>query len=48
MLARYVGRFFSWVINEKAVENRDDTWYTDFLKDKVKELSVNKKDGSLY
>lgn len=46
--ALYVGRFFSWVINEKAVENRDGTWYTDFLKDKVKELSVNKKDGSLY
>lgn len=46
--ALYVGRFFKWVINEKAVENRDDTWYTDSLKDKVKELSVNKKDGSLY
>lgn len=46
--ALYVGRFFKWVINEKAVENRDDSWYTDALRDKVRELSVNKKDGSLY
>lgn len=46
--ALYVGRFFKWVINEKAVENRDGSWYTDALRDKVSELSVNKKDGSLY
>lgn len=44
----YVGKFFKWVINEKAVENRDDSWYTDSLQDKVKELSVNKTTGILY
>lgn len=46
--ALYVGRFFKWVINEKAVENRDGSWYTDALRDEVSELSVNKRDGSLY
>lgn len=44
----YVGEFFAWVINEKSIENNDETWFTDELMKRVKPLSVRREDGYLY
>jgi len=44
----YVGEFFAWVINEKSIENNDETWFTDELMKRVKPLSVRGEDGYLY
>lgn len=44
----YVGKFFEWVINEKAVENNDETWFTDEIIKRVKSFSVRREDGYLY
>lgn len=44
----YVGDFFAWVINEKSIENNDDTWFTDELMKRVKPLSARREDGYLY
>ena len=44
----YVGEFFAWVINEKSIENNDETWFTDELMKRVKPLSVRSEDGYLY
>ena len=44
----YVGDFFAWVINEKSIENNDETWFTDELMKRVKPFSVRSEDGYLY
>lgn len=44
----HVGDFFAWVINEKSIENNDETWFTDELMKRVKPLSVRSEDGYLY
>lgn len=44
----YVGEFFAWVINEKSIENNDETWFTDELMKRVKSFSVRREDGYLY
>ena len=43
----YIGKFFKWTLNEKAIENRDGSLFIETLKKRMKDLSM-KDSGTLY